>query len=324
MNTRLQLVAKFFFAWFGLQTAYAIDEFKDIKTIQRLPMSNSEVEAAHASARGELCELIAAGELVETRTYAMTLTDRDRRENARRPPSTRQSIFSVGLSIDPVNQVGLPKLSRSRILEYLDDHFVILQARVRQDLLDRKPYYHHRPIAVTSQFDSSRLTVDFEPVIANSIHDFHSLGLFSPDPKRLKPENLRTIVLMFKNNRLKGNRIQAQYEYAFIQGIIEKSGKTLLHHAFVTSENRQKLNYLTGYQLPSQPNACSIKGSVVITDYDSSGIFPKSSAVESHRLNVSRSVTLAEINTFCDQHGYVGGIEINLDSVLIAVIDNRL
>ncbi len=302
----------------------AIDEFNDVKTIQLLPMTDAEVEFAHSRSRGETCELIAAGELMETRAFAMNLTDRDRRENVRRPPSARHPLFTVGLSIDPLDQANLPKLSRSRILDYMEQHFVVLQARVRQDLLDRKLYFHHRPIAVTTQFAAQRLSVSFEPVIANSIQDFHSLGLFTSETRRLKPENLRTLVLLFKNNLLVGKRTRAQYEYAFIHGIPDKTGKALEHHVFVTSESRQKLNYLSDYRPPRRQRDCGIHGSVVITDYDATGIFPKTSATKSYDLNISRTYPLQEINQFCESQNLLGGFPRNLDAILLAAIEERI
>jgi hypothetical protein len=325
MFTLLRMFAVFMFGFVLIASAaLAIDEFKDVKTIQLLPMTDAEVEFAHSRSRGETCELIAAGELMETRAFAMNLTERDRRENVRRPPSARHPLFTVGLSIDPLDQADLPKLSRSRILDYMEQHFVVVQARVRQDLLDRKLYFHHRPIAVTTQFEAPRLTVAFEPVIANSIQEFHSLGLFTSESKRLKPENLRTLVLLFKNNLLVGRRTKPQYEYAFIHGIPDKTGKALEHHIFVTSEGRQKLNYLSDYRPPRRQRDCSIHGSVVITDYDATGIFPKSSATKSYELSISESYELVEINRFCESQNLVGGFPRNLDAILLAAAEQRL
>jgi hypothetical protein len=303
---------------------FAIDEFKDVKTIQLLPMSDAEVEFAHSRTRGETCELIGEGELMETRVFAMNLTDRDRRENARRPPSARHPLFTVGLSIDSIDQEDLPKLSRSKILDYMEQHYVVVQARVRQDLLDRKLYFHHRPIAVTTQFAAPRLTVAFEPVIANSIQEFHSLGLFTAETKRLKPENLRTLVLLFKNNLLVGGRVRAQYEYAFIHGVPDKTGKSLTHHIFVTSKNRNQLNYLTDYRPPRRQRECSIHGSVLITDYDPTGIFPKTSAVKSYQLNTARSYSIDQVNQFCASQNLVDGMRRHLDTVLSAAVEQKI
>jgi len=307
-----------------LANVYGIDEFKELKTIQILPMTEADVAYAHTRTRGETCELVEPGELMETRSFVMNLTDRDRRDKTRRPPSARHPLFTVGLSIDSVDQGDLPKLSRSRILSYVDEHFVVIQARVRQDLLDRKLYFHHRPIAVTTQFASPRLSVAFEPVIANSVKEFHSLGLFTSETKKLKPENLRTLVLLLKNNTVVGNRVHSQYDYAFIHGVPDKTGKSLEHHIFVTSENRQRLNYLSNYHVPRRQQECSIRGAVVITEYDSSGIFPKTSATKSYALRAVRSFSMAEIYKFCEQQGYKNGLESNLDTVLAAVVNQKL
>jgi len=307
-----------------MANVFAIEEFKDVKTIQKLPMIEADVAYAHTRTRGETCELIGPGELMETRSFALNLTDRDRRDTTRRPPSARHPLFTVGLSIDSEDQGDLPRLSRSRILNYVDEHFVVIQARVRQDLLDRKLYFHHRPIAVTTQFSSPRLSVAFEPVIANSVQEFHSLGLFTSETKKLKPENLRTLVLLLKNNTVVGSLVRSQYNYAFIQGVPDKTGKSLEHHIFVTSENRQRLNYLAAYHVPRRQRDCSILGAVVITDYDSSGIFPKTSATKSYALRADQTFSLAEIIKFCEQQGYQNGFESNLDTVLAAVVNQKL
>ncbi len=75
---------------------------------------------------------------------------------------------------------------------------------MRKDLLDRKLYFHHRPIAATAQYRGSRVSHAFEPIVSQSIRDFHGIGLFVEETRILKAEKLRTLVLIFKNNVLMG------------------------------------------------------------------------------------------------------------------------
>ena len=161
----------------------AIEEFKDLKTIQLMPMTDAEVEFAHSRSRGETCELIGAGELMETCAFVMNLTDRDRRENARLPSSARHPL---------------------------------------------------------------------------------------------------------------------------------------------TSDSRKRLNYLSDYRPPRRQRDCSIHGSVVITDYDPSGIFPKTSATKSYDLNVARSYTMEELNQYCESQKLIDGLRKNLDTVLLAIAEHRI
>ncbi|MEZ6074648.1 MAG: hypothetical protein R3C56_02925 [Pirellulaceae bacterium] len=46
---------------------------------------------------------------------------------------------------------------------------------------------------------------------------------------------------------------------------------------FVTTDDRQTLNYLAPYSQPLRPSQSSILGRIAVTDYDSSGIYPKES-----------------------------------------------
>ena len=143
--------------------AWSKDEFDDLKTISRLPTSSLEVASAHSRSRADACEQIAAGEPVSIHSFTTFLTQRDRgsRSAARgeRPrASSRHPAFSVGIEFDTQDRNALPTLSRSTIVDYVDEHFVSIQVRMRRDLLDRKIYFYHRPIALTFAYRGSRLS----------------------------------------------------------------------------------------------------------------------------------------------------------------------
>lgn len=307
--------------------AAGIDEFAGIKVIHTLPRTSFELERAHRSSGSDACERIAEKQSLELTSFLTILTERDRREAARiRPmPTARQSVLSVGLTMDASDRADLPTVSRGSILDYLDSNYVAIQVRVRRDLLDRKLYFHHRPLAVTAQFRGSRMTQKFEPVVANAINDFHSIGLFAKEGATMAPENLRTLVLLFKNSVIRsGARTRDQFEFAFIRGKEGKSDTRLDSHVFVTSRDRSQLTYLKPYSPPTSPNACSIRGSIVITDFDSSGIYPKESATRSFRLDARRTFPMSSIEAYCKEQSLVGGLYDNLDQVLDALIDEQI
>ncbi|MFO1064472.1 MAG: hypothetical protein U0892_11470 [Pirellulales bacterium] len=305
-----------------------MDEFKDLRTLNRLPKSDTELSSAHLRSRGEACETIAADEPVEMKSFLAVLTERDRRESAgtRLPSSSRQSVLAIGLSMDTRDKAGLPKLSGGAILDYLDKHYVSIQARVRRDWLDRKLYFHHRPIAVTGLYRGSKMSQPFEPVVANAVKEFHSIGLFTKQtPTRLKPEHCRTLVLLFKNNILRaGGRYDEQYEFAFVRGRVGKDADRLETHVFVTSRDRSVLCYINPYATPGGLNGCNIRGTVQITDFDSTGLYPKESVTKDYRLSSRRMVSLEAIDAFCKAESLEGGLHENLDEVLDAIIDERL
>lgn len=302
------------------------DEFSDLKIIRSLPRSTTDLERAHRTSQSEACERISEGQSLEVTSFTTILTERDKRDGIRaRPlPAARHSVMSVGLIMENSDRSTLPILSRSSILDYLDKHYVAIQLRVRRDL-DKKLYFHHRPLAVTAQYKGSKLTQKFEPIVANAIRDFHSIGIFTKVTERLKPENLRTIVLLFKNSVLKpGLRTADQFEYAFVRGRQGKNETRLDTHLFVTSNDRSQVTYLNSYVPPISPNSTSIRGSVVITDFDSKGIYPRESATRSYRLDAKRIYSMTSIDAFCKENGLPGGIYENLDTVLDALIDEKI
>ncbi len=309
-------------------TVFGADDFADLKTITVLPITEQQVKTAFDRSVADACEQLPADQPLEMRSFTPFLTERDRRAS-KGPgiPSTRQSVLSVGLDFSAEDRATLPKISGGRIADYLDTNCVLIQARVRKDMLDRKLYFHHRPLAATAQFRGSRVSHPFEPIVAASIRDFHGIGLFVEETRILKAEKLRTLVLVFKNNVLTsstGSRTREQYEFAFIRGREGKSPDRLDHHLFVTTDDRQTLHYMNPYLQPQRPAQCSILGSIAVLDYDSTGLFPKESATRRFKLSKRSTFTAEQIDAFCNQHMLEGGINSNLTQILDAAIEEEL
>lgn len=311
---------------------YGFDEFGDLKTISKLPMSAREIDIEFQRSRSESCELISKGESLEVSSYASVLTERDRKEGNQRQliPSSRRDLFTVGLEFERRDEADLPALSRGTIVEYLKDHYVSIQGRIRRDLLDRKLYYHHRPLALTAQYRGSKMTQSFESIVASSMREFHSLGLFVPSDTRLKtPENYRTIVLLFRSEMMSlgGRTSRESFEYALIRGREEEGAdeRELRPHVFVTSQERTKLEYLRPARRPLSPAGCGVLGRIAVTKFDSAGIYPQASATRSYRLD-SQSVWDVEqsLDIYCQQQQWRGGFAENVSGVLDAIIDGRL
>lgn len=307
---------------------HAIDEMAGIKTLHSLPRSQLELETAHRRSRSDACETIDESQPLETTTFTTILTNRDRQDGSRANlmPAIRQAIFSVGLSIPAMDRSKLPMLSRGKITDYLAKHYVIIEARVRRDLIDNKLYFHHRPIAVTAQFGGAKLSQNFEKIVSDNIREFHSLGLFTKKEGRLKPENLRTLVLIFKNTVLTpgGRGSTDRYEFAFVCGRESNVPARLEMHSFVTSDDRGTVTYLSSYVPPAGPALCSILGNVVITDYDATGVYPRDSATKSYRLDARKKFTMSQLEKYCAEQKLIGGFSKNVDTVLSAIIDGEI
>ncbi|MEZ6135902.1 MAG: hypothetical protein R3C53_13425 [Pirellulaceae bacterium] len=313
----------------GTASVVAIDEFEDVKTISKLPLSLREIEAEFSRSRRDACEIIPAGESLEITSFTKILTERDRRESQskRLMPSSRRDLFSVGLEMDRTDRESLPTVSRGTIIEYLEQNYVSIQARVRRDLLDQKLYFHHRPLAMTAKFRGSRLTQGFESIVAQSIRDFHGLGLFMHEgDSRKKPESFRTLVLLFRTEILPPGKTRPRdvYEFAFVRGEEIAGGLELEPHVFVTSQDRTRLEYLRSNRRPSNPAKCSVLGNITVTDYDSSGLYPKKSATRSYRLDQRQAFAMEELDAYCRSRLLRGGLAENLTEVLDAIIAGEI
>lgn len=298
----------------------AADEFSDIKVVRSLPSKSSDLESLHRNSSGNQCEPIADGQSLETTTFGIIKTARESLDKNPQP-AVRQSIISVGLTMDNSDKSDLPTPIRGKILEYMEDHYVSIQVRVRRDLVSNKLFFHHRPLAATANFRGSKVTQPFEHLVTTAVRDFRSVGLFSKVREDRKPEDLRTLVLIFKNTVIKsGTRTGSQIEYAFIRGREGNKPDRLTNHVFVTSNDRTQLVYLNPYARPSRPDDCSIRGSIVITEFDKL-FYPKESATRSYRLDAKRIFPMENIDAYCKKHDLDGGIYENLDTVLDVLID---
>lgn len=303
------------------------DEYSDVQTLTRLPKTDREISAVFAATDRQSCEQLPKGEPLEVRTMTAALTMRDRLlTKTQAKPSSRVSVFSVGLEIDASDRADLPMLSGGKITEYLNENCVLIQARMRKDLLTRKLYYYHRPLAVTAAYRGARMSLQFEDVVAANIRQFHGVGLFIEDKKKISAEQLRTLVLTFRNNVMKPGSLRAdeQYEYVFVRGRESKIPDRLEHHVFVTAEDRQVLYYVSPYAQPTRPNRCSILGRIAITDYDPTGVYPKESATRSYKIDSRAKFLMADIDKYCADNQLEGGIHLNLTKVLDAIIDRKI
>ena len=304
----------------------AVDEYADVQTLTRLPKTDREVSAVFAATDRQACEQLPKGEPFEIRSMTATLTLRDRLTKNKVIPSARVSIFSVGLQIDAADRADLPMLSGGKITEYLNENCVLIQARMRKDLLDRKLYYFHRPLALTAAYSGSRLTLPFEEVVAANIRQFHGIGLFVEDKNKISAEQLRTLVLGFRNKVMAPGSLRAEdrYEFVFVRGRDSKLPDRLDHHVFVTAENRTMLYYVTPYVQPKRPTHCSILGRVAITGFDPTGVYPKESATRSYKIDSRSKYRLSDIDEYCAEHDMAGGFHSNVTKVLDAIIDRKI
>ncbi len=304
-----------------------------IKTIRRLPRSESDVALAHAQNVGESCEPLPPGQPLELSSFVPYLTDRDsrRRTNELPVPSSRRHIFSLGLDMSSQDQTQLPKLSGRTILNRLNSRYVSVQARVHRDPVSRVMYLAHRPLAATAEYRKVPLTMEFSESGAASLTEIRGLGLFLNSKESPAPENLRTLVLTYKSTWLPttvigSGRTKDRYEFIFVRARISKLGSSerLNLYTFATAEDRQQLHWLRECSGPTRPDTCSIKGTIVFTQYEQADLIPTASATRSMKLSSAATYTLDDLNRYARTQGWTGDALDNLTSTLDAVIDGKV
>lgn len=300
-----------------------------IRTIRVLPRGESELAAYHGRNRAEACEPLQASQPVRLTSYAAYLTYRDTREYATRtpPPTTRRHVISVGLDMLSTDQRDLPKLTRGRILGYLKENYLSVQARIRKDPDTGTLYLHHRPVAATVRFRGLPLTQDFIDPVAASVKDMRSLGLFLEDGEDPVPKNLRTLVIAHKavwavttDSR---TTLDPRYELVIVRA--RESGPDKLDlHAFVTMENRTQLHYVRPSEQPLRPDDCCLKATVSFIEFSHAGLFPTVSVTRRTSVKSTATFLVADLDKYAREQGWAGTAFDHLNKTLDAIIDRKI
>jgi hypothetical protein len=310
--------------------ALADSPLSALKTLSILPRTESEIATAHERSRGQACEHLGAGEALEISSFIPEFVgDRFSGQGELPVPTSRRAAFSVGTDMDDADQSDLPLLTRGKILEYLDTHYVCVDIRVQRDLDSGEFYLHHRPLAATATFAGARLTKEFTDLVSDSVQNMRSLGLLVSGGAKETPETYRTLVMVHKSMMSttqtgkaaeKGKPI---YEFIFVQG--RPNGKEGLElHAFATTQERRRLNYLRPFNFPKRPQDCAIRGTIRFTDYKVANLLPAESITRRTTVKSQASFAWEDLNAYAAAQGWRGGAYDHLAKVLDAIIDRKL
>lgn len=300
------------------------------KTIHTLPRTRDELATAFERAKEDRCELLPPGEPLELTSFAPYLTDRDRLGAVPAVPSLRRGTFSVGLRLSSEEQGRLPALSRGKIVDYIDGHFVSVQARVRRDPLSRIQYLHHRPLAAVAKYSGVRVTQPAEPAIASSVDDFRSLGLLVDPDQSIAVADLRTLVIIHRHDLLHERPSGAperrpDYELAFIHARSSDSAgiEPPALHSFVTSDGRSRLHHLRSL-MPTHAGACDIRADVRLTEFTHAGMYPTQAVVRDVHVADKAAYGIADLDTYVRSREWSGDTWDQLPKLFDAIIDKKI
>jgi len=233
--------------------------------------------------------------------------------------------LSVGIDLKKQDQARLPTLSKDKILEYLAEHYVSVQARVQRDVKGTQ-YLHHRCIVCTGTFRGAKQTEDFDPAVYNAVKDMHSLGVYLPPKQDPTPENLRTVVLVHKHTGIDiaAKKTRPEFEFIIIRGRQSALGKLDLY-CFVTTEQRTKLHLLQSAQKPPTRYAdCTLKAQVYFSKYVDGGLIPSDSVVRNQTVNSRASFALKDLDALVKSELHLTDTWTNLNETLDAIIEGKL
>lgn len=322
-------------------TAADSNPFGDIKLIRIIPRSESEIAQAHERNRSQSCETVPPGEPLEIKGFKPVLTERDRAEwgrGYRLLPSSRRNMFTVGLDMLSADRDRLPTVSGSQIERYIRGHYVTIQARVQKDPLTSKLFLHHRPLAATVSVGKGNLTEEFTDAVLTAVREFHSLGIFLPGAVARSPENLRTLVMIYRNKMAiptgVGGKPQFRYvyEYAFVRArdVVEENQpdvanqRELVQYVFATSDQRRRLHLLKPWSTPTQPSDCGVRATVFFTEYTTLGLIPSKSATRSVVYSSHSVFDWPDLERYSAEQDWKGDALDNLPQILDAILDAKI
>ena len=327
MITRRTFLASSALAATGIHVHAAESRIRDIKTIASLPRSSIEMKEVHDRSSGYAAELLPEDEAFETKGFAPYLTKSDEIAARVKLPNTsiRRHALSVGLEVLTEDQKHLPLLSREQILSYLKSNFVTIQARIYRDPISRELYLGHRCLAATKSFRDGNMTKPFNPTVAQSIANTRSAGLLLPKGTPPTPSNLRTLVLIHKNQiseeRTKTALPKTTYEYVFIRAL-DAGPDRLDLHAFATTDERTKFHWLFRGDAPTTPRTCSIRAAVHFTEYSHQGLVPKSTVVRRSMILGQKDYAWADLESFSESEFGLSPYE-KMPEIIDAIISGK-
>jgi hypothetical protein len=298
--------------------------------LRRVPHSEAEVAAAFAASRNASVQ-VAVGDPMELAgfdqetSYDVTVAgkkDKARFQYARIP------VFTYGLALTEADQQNLPAVSKGTILDRINDNYICMQIRVHRDMATGAVYLYYKPFAAVGSYTLEG-TQEFTPLMEDSVRDCRGIGLFVKSGTPLSAEAFRTFVAISKTMVVVDEdrdapkpRERENYEFFIVRG--RPAGDGLELHAFATDQDRKILHYVKPFTAPKNADECSVKSTMLFTQYTVAKQSPSAKVVRFISLNERLTVSMADLDKFVAGAGMQGDALDNLTFVLDAIIDGKV
>ncbi len=302
------------------------------RLLDRVPRTEIELTAAHAASVADAVQVAAGDPLEEAgfsgRTVSAVLIDEAGQPMTRQIEFdySRLAVTSIAMHLLPGDQERLPVVSRQRIVKRVDENYLVIQVRVQRDAAGQV-YLHHRPIAAVGKYGADDAQ-EFAPLMESSVQDVRGIGLWVPPGSKLGAESLRTMVAINRDVYLTtpaaGEPAVARphYELMFVRARFD--GLQPVLHCFVTNENRERLNYLRGYQPPLREADCDLRNTIYFTEYTQAKQSPSKKVTREVRIMARASYLMSDLDRWSTAQGWSGSALDNLTALLDAVIDGSV
>ncbi len=301
----------------------------DIRLIRSVPNTPVALEAAFRQRRTDICESLAEGEPLEITQHAVLLTARDRhRAKEVRMPSTRREIATIGLNMLPTDQRQLPVLSRPLILDFLNNHFLSLQARIFKDAGTSNWILHYRPIAAVGKYTGIPFSQKWVEAISNTVQDIRGLGIAEAKGDQ---DGSQTAVILFRLTWLdeRGETSGIRHELGFIHArpsTNRRNNDPFEIHFVATSNHRSVWNYFppNANKRTRSENDCSLVGTIRFDEFMRGGLQPKSTVTRRMLAHAGASFRVEQIDNHLEGLGLQGGWSEHLSAAIAGIIGEKI
>ena len=271
--------------------ASTVPRLDELPQIDGIPWSVSKAVRAFRQLESRQCSLLAPGSAVQPPLM---------RPDGKRPSVVgRLPAFTIGLAVDPLAKDSLPKMSASRIVEYMEGHRLAIAPPIYHS--PETGYYLGNDVrAAFYSIDDTEKTTAPESLIAVAVRNLRVIGLVKPEDDGLPistptaddgSELGRTLLLEFQFKKDSPSGPKSEIELVIIHLLDTPPGQTPRLAVFATDESREEIHELILPGTADVVSAPSLTGTVRFDDFTVMGLYPDKPVVTGVRLNSRQSIS---------------------------------
>lgn len=263
-----------------------------IPLLKRIPWTQEEIAQLFEKAADHgCCEMYGADAEIFPETNELSPTAGS--------DTKRLPAFSVALTMSPQVQDSLPRLSRKRIISYLENHVLVLQSTVCRASDGGLEFGTKLEAGLCLTSKPSR-SLKAEPMIAAAVSDFRTLGYYQSG-EATGHRGQRTLVLAFRyvvaesEDDSESAKATEEFELIFLHVPSRQTVESGNMVVFATSDGRTNFHALAHSDPHMLTHSPTIVASVRFDHFKYFGLYPTKPVVTGLNLRSRLSVPTAEV-----------------------------